>query len=381
MSNSDPAEGPPPRPLPVPDDWRRCALDPPRAAGAPLAEGVLRAQPDDFQVEEVLGFAPSGCGAHVLLKVRKRDANTQWVARELARRCGCRPGDVGFAGLKDRHAVATQWFSVPRSKLGTEDWRRAQAPDFEVLEAHAHARKLPRGALAGNRFVIRVRGVLPADAGQAAVLAQSVAARCEHLRRQGVPNYFGAQRFGRDGGNLATLQHLSRLPQQPLPLHQPERGFVLSAARSLVFNAVLAERVREGSWNGLEAGDLANLDGRGSFFAVSALDAVLQERAERLEIHPTGPMWGQGAPATQSRILELERRVAADLPAAADLCVAAGMAQERRSLRLRVADLECRFEGADVSLSFQLTRGSFATVVLRELFTTRSAVDLPDSEG
>ena len=375
MSVSDPA-GAPPHPLPVPETWRRCALEPPCATGACLAEGVLRAQPEDFQVEEVLGFAPSGSGAHVLLEVRKRDANTQWVARELARLCGCRPGDVGFAGLKDRHAVATQWFSVPRSKLGPEEWRRVQAPAFEILEAHAHGRKLPRGALAGNRFVIRVRGVLPADAAQAAVLAESIAARLAHLRRHGVPNYFGVQRFGRDGGNLARLQ------QQPLKLHQPERGFVLSAARSLVFNAVLAERVRDGSWNRLEAGDLANLDGRGSFFAVSTLDdAILQERTGRLEIHPTGPMWGRGAPASQSRIAELESRVAADLAPAAELCAAAGMEQERRSLRLRVADLECRFEGPDVSLSFQLTRGSFATVVLRELFTTRSAVDVPDSEG
>jgi len=357
----------------IPDSWWRQALDPPGASGPILAEGVLRAQPEDFQVEELLGFAPSGTGSHVLLKVRKRNANTQWVARELARLCGCRPGDVGFAGLKDRHAVAIQWFSVPRSKLGKDEWARVQEAEFAVLEAHAHGRKLPRGALAGNRFGIRIRNVMPREPQDAETLAVRIGARLEGLARQGVPNYFGPQRFGRGGSNLSRI-HEERL-------RPPERGFVLSAARSLVFNAVLAERVREGSWDRLESGDLANLDGRGSFFEVDTPDAILRERCERLEIHPTGPMWGRGAPRTRSRVLELENRVAGQMAAAADLCAGAGMEQERRSLRLAVRDLAWQFDGPDVLLSFQLARGSFATAVLRELFATGCAADEPDSDG
>src|ERR1700742_2068485 len=116
-------------------DWAAAALDPPRAFGPPLGTGVLRVQPDDFVVEEDLGFAPAGTGQHVLLKVRKRDANTQWVARELARACRCRPMDVGFAGLKDRRAVAVQWFTVPKSTQPLEAWTTVQTPEFEVLEA------------------------------------------------------------------------------------------------------------------------------------------------------------------------------------------------------------------------------------------------------
>jgi len=132
------------------------ALAPPRAHGEPPARGLLRVEPEDFLVEEELGFAPAGSGAHVLLKVRKRNANTQWVARELARLGGCRPAEVGYAGLKDRRAVAVQWYSLPRPR-GAIDWQSLRAVDFEVLEAHPHTRKLPRGALAGNRFSIRVR--------------------------------------------------------------------------------------------------------------------------------------------------------------------------------------------------------------------------------
>lgn len=343
------------------------ALDPPRAFGPPLGSGVLRTQPDDFVVEEDLGFAPAGTGQHVLLKVRKRNANTQWVARELARICRCRPMDVGFAGLKDRRAVAVQWFTVPKSSQSLEAWTTVQTPEFEVLEAHAHTRKLPRGALAGNGFLIRVREVTITD--------QLLAERVELIKHRGVPNYFGPQRFGRQGSNLARISAGLRA------LRMPERGFVLSAARSLVFNSVLADRVRDGSWDRLEAGDLANLDGRGSVFAVDALDETLIERCSRLDIHPTGPLWGRGQPISKGRVLELESRVGAQLPEPSALVEEAGMEQERRSLRLSVRDLEWRCEPDTVVLQFRLMRGSYATTVLREIFDAVSADGEPEGES
>ena len=340
------------------------ALDPPRAHGAPLSPGRLRAEPADFIVEEQLGFEPAGAGQHVLLRVRKRDANTQWVARELARACGCRPLDVGYAGLKDRRAVATQWFTVPQSKISPEDWVGKGSGEYEVLEAHRHSRKLPRGALAGNRFVIRIRGTAIDDA--------SLASRLVELEARGVPNYFGPQRFGRGGANLR------RIGEDVRALAQSERGFVLSAARSLVFNAVLAERVTDGSWERLEPGDLANLDGRASHFRVEAVDEAIAERSTRLDIHPTGPLWGRGTPPSSGRVLELEQRVASGLTAACDLVVRAGMDQERRSLRLPVHDLRWRRDpdAADaITLEFRLGRGAYATVVLREIFALDADYD------
>ncbi len=330
------------------------ALDPPRAYGAPLTRVRVRTEPEDFCVEECLGFAPAGAGAHVLLQVRKRDANTAWVAGEVARLGGCRPFEVGYAGLKDRRAVAVQWFTVPRGSRAPEQWRGVSGEGFEVLEAHGHTRKLPRGALEGNRFHILARGEPPA--------AQALQARLEHIGAHGVPNYFGPQRFGREGGNLAHL------PADPGALRPAERGFVLSAVRSLLFNAVLAERVRTGRWCELEAGDRAQLDGRGSHFAVEAPDATLRERAARLEIHPSGPLWGQGELDCQGAVREFETDIVRAYPAACALLEAAGLRQERRSLRLAVRDLEARIEPDGVRLQFRLTRGAYATAVLRELF-------------
>jgi tRNA pseudouridine13 synthase len=330
------------------------ALDPPRAHGAPLCSARLRTEPEDFLVEEQLGFEAAGTGQHVLLKVRKRNANTMWIARELANACGCRPGDVGYAGLKDRRAVAVQWFTVPQSHLAPTDWLGQGSGEYQVLEAHRHSRKLPRGALAGNRFVIRARG--------AAVDEASLAGRLAAIASRGVPNYFGPQRFGRDGANL------ERMGEDLRALRPAERGFILSAARSLVFNAVLAARVADGSWERLEAGDLANLDGRASHFRVEAPDETLALRCARLDIHPTGPLWGSGSPLSGGRVLELEQHVASGLITACGLTARAGMEQERRSLRLAVRDLHWQRAEEAVTLEFRLSRGAYATAVLRELF-------------
>jgi tRNA pseudouridine13 synthase len=137
--------------------WRQLALDAPRACTDPPVTGVLRATPEDFVVEEDLGFAPDGEGSHLLLKVRKRNANTGWVAQELARGLGCQVRDIGFAGLKDRRAVAIQWFSLPATPRALAAAPGFENPEFAVLEVHRHRRKLPRGALAGNSFIIRIR--------------------------------------------------------------------------------------------------------------------------------------------------------------------------------------------------------------------------------
>jgi tRNA pseudouridine13 synthase len=340
------------------ETWRQLALAAPRAYGDPQATGTLRAVPEDFIVEEDLGFAPDGDGAHLLLKVRKRNANTGWVAQELARGLGCHVRDIGFAGLKDRRAVAIQWFSLPVTPRSLELAPGFQNPEFAVLEAHRHRRKLPRGALAGNAFTVRIR-----DYSGTALQWQE---RCERIARSGVPNYFGPQRFGREGSNLARLAGGGR----------PD-NFVLSAARSLIFNAVVGERVRAGSWGTLEVGDVANLDGRGSVFAVPEVTADLPERLGRLDVHPTGPMWGTGELMSRGAVQELEQRIGLALPEACQCVVAAGMRQERRSLRLAVRDLTGEAADGAVVLRFWLRSGSFATAVMRE-FLSDLAVDADD---
>ncbi len=355
--------------------WTHTGSPPPSIPRVPTAPLSLVAPfartPKDFIVEEDLGFVASGNGQHVLLKVRKRNANTQWVVRELAKLCGCHPRDIGYAGLKDRRAIAVQCFTVPKSQLALEAWREVRHPEFDVLEADAHSRKLPRGALAGNRFIIRVRDIDISDA--------ELTARTAEIAGRGVPNYFGPQRFGHNGSNLARIDGLT---DGFRALRFQERGFVLSAARSLVFNAVLAARVSDNTWDRLEAGDIANLDGRGSIFPVDALDSTLADRAAQLDIHPTGPLWGRGAPATKHRIADLETHTAADFAQPCALTVDAGMDQERRALRLAVRELawEREPDAKTIVIRFRLTRGSFATTVLRELIDSNALGD-EDQEG
>lgn len=348
----------------LPESWRRAALQPPTAwGGGPLSSGVLRASPEDFEVHEILGFGASGAGPHALLTIRKRGANTEWVARELARIAGCKPFEVGFAGLKDRNAVTTQAFTVPRGKREAAEFVGQKGEGWEVLESTAHQRKLPRGALEGNRFVIMVREM----ACDVALLRE----RLESIAAGGVPNYFGPQRFGRDAGNLEQVLRAAESAADRRPSRgRGDQGFMLSAARSLVFNAILATRVEAGSWNRLLAGDVANLDGRGSVFAVEAPDAELERRCMEMDIHPTAPLPGEGQSLAQGAVLDLETSVGAQFPEVQVVIGAERMKAERRALRLRVRELTHDFHDDALRLCFSLSAGSFATAVLREIIAT-----------
>jgi tRNA pseudouridine13 synthase len=346
----------------IPESWRLAALTPPTAWGVPLGTGMLRTSPEDFEVEEMLGFSAGGEGPHALLRVRKRGANTEWVARELARAAACKPFEVGFAGLKDRNAVTTQYFTIPRGKRAAEEFLGLSGEGFEVLAAAPHQRKLPRGALEGNRFAITVRGL--------ACDPNALRERLTDIGTGGAPNYFGAQRFGRDAGNLtqvvATAALLAR-GERPRSRDRSAQGFMLSAARSVVFNAILAERIAQGTWNTLCAGDVANLDGRGSVFAVPSMEAELERRCAALELHPTAPLWGEGASLASGEVLLLEERIATGFPAALAVIAQERMKSERRALRIRVRDLEHEYHGEVLRLKFTLSAGSFATTVLREI--------------
>jgi tRNA pseudouridine13 synthase len=337
--------------------WARVALRPPRAHGAPLPPATLKAAPEDFCVEEQLSFEPSGTGPHWLLRVEKRTANTRWVAAEIARLAGVPAADVGYAGLKDRHAVAVQWFSVPNLAMTAEFWSGVRTPEFKVLEARANHRKLKVGALSGNRFRIRLRNVTWSR--------EQLDHKLDALRAHGVPNYFGPQRFGRDGYNLDRVA--AWVQGGVAPRGRAERSFTLSAARSLVFNAVLARRVESGDWSQLAPGDLANLDGSGSHFSVPAVDDELRRRLSAFDIHPSGPLWGRGAPATQGQALQHELEVSRDFSTVADLLAAAGLSQERRALRCAIRGLTALQDAGTLTLSFSLGRGQFATAVLREI--------------
>ncbi len=340
-----------------PDLWTRAAFDPPRAHGAPLPPAQLKTQPEDFRVEELLSFPPSGAGAHWLLRVEKTGANTRWVAAEIARLARVAADEVGFAGLKDRHAVAVQWFSVPAPAAPADYWRDARTADFKVLEVRGNSRKLRRGALSGNRFRIRLR--------KTSWSREQLELKLASVRAHGVPNYFGPQRFGRDGFNLDRIQ--AWVQGGEAPRGRAQRGFALSAARSLIFNAVLARRVEAGSWSQLANGDLASLDGSASHFPVTVVDDELQQRLARFDIHPSGPMWGAGETPARGPGARYEIEAAQEFQPVASLLAGQGLAHERRSLRCPVRDLVVEGDSGSVTFSFLLGRSQYATTVLREI--------------
>jgi len=333
----------------------------PHAHGLPPVRGRLRSTPEDFQVREELDFPLDGSGEHAWLWVRKRGANTEWVARQLAARAGVPTGAVSYAGLKDRHALTEQWFSVHLPGKADPDWQADPHPEFSVLNALRHSRKLRRGALSGNSFAITVRE-LEGD-------LQALATRLDSIAASGVPNYFGEQRFGREAGNLARAEAMLSGQDKVRDRHQ--RGLYLSAARSALFNAVLARRVADGSWNQALPGEVLMLAGSHSIFTPEAIDDTLRERIATFDVHPTGPLWGAGDLRSTGTVRALEEEVAATFPVFRDGLAAAGLNQERRELRLLVTDARLDWLDAhSARLSFRLPAGAYATTVLRELVAT-----------
>jgi tRNA pseudouridine13 synthase len=263
---------------------------------------------------------------------------------------------VGFAGLKDRHAVTRQAFTLQLAGRAEPDWNALGIEGVRVLSVARHSRKLRRGAHRGNRFEIRLREV-EGD-------ADAIGARLDAIAARGVPNYFGEQRFGREGGNVALAQAMfggRRLPRE-------QRGIALSAARSALFNAALARRVADASWNQPLDGEVWMLDGTHAIFGPEPWSDALARRLDALDIHPTGPMWGRGDLRSSGVVAALEREVAqahADLEAGLEQ---AGLSQERRALRLRVRELRHAWTDSSVlELGFSLDSGAFATGMLREL--------------
>ncbi|MBK1719383.1 tRNA pseudouridine(13) synthase TruD [Thiocystis violacea] len=333
--------------------------DLPRAHGAPLGEGRLRVEPEDFRVTERLGFNPDGEGDHLLLWVRKTSANTEWVARRLAAVAGVPVSTVGYAGLKDRHAITEQWFSIPKPREGLPDWTPLGDQGIEVLETHPHRRKLKRGALAGNRFRIQAR--------DCPVGVEDLETRLAAIRARGVPNYFGEQRFGHADGNLRQAHALLTGAARRVVRHQ--RGLWLSAARSQIFNELLAERVRRDDWDRPQPGEALQLAGSHSFFVANTIDDTLVARCGQRDLHPTGPLWGAGDPPTGPGVRALEVSIAQGFAPWLERLAGLGLEQERRALRLPVDDLVGELDGTGLRLEFSLPSGAYATAVLREIIT------------
>jgi len=341
--------------------WR--AL-PPATAGLPGTGGRIRAAPDDFRVEEVPAYLPQGSGSHLYLLVEKRDLTTRDLVAALVAE-GLQESQVGVAGLKDKSAVTVQWLSLPRRFESAAEALQA-LPGVRVLERAYHRNKLGIGHLRGNRFVVTVRDV---DGGgaEAERRAREVLAA---LARAGVPNYFGPQRFGRFGTN--AVDGLRVLRGERVPGGHRLKRFFVSALQSLIVNELLAERLRRGLFAAVITGDWARKHDTGGVFEVED-GAAETPRAERLEISATLPLYGRRVRVSEGEAGELERGVLARHGLRwSDFGARRG---DRRASRVLLEDTELTpFDGA-LRVAFTLPKGSYATVVLRELM--KVDVDAP----
>lgn len=325
-----------------------------RAHGKPLFRARYRAADADFEVVEELGFQPDGEGEHDFLLVEKVGANTDWVARGLARYASVRAADVGYAGRKDRHARTLQWFSI-RVVNQNVDWSGLDLDGVRVLDVRRHSRKLRPGAHRANRFRIRLVNVTAMRPGD-------LVARVDCIRQHGVPNYFGPQRFGRNNLELAADLFAGAR------LRRNARAMAISAARAAIFNAILNRRVRDGCWNSLLTGDVANLDGTGSVFTVDDVDAELEARVLHQDIHPTASLWGTRDTYRASRdCAAMEAEASADYGELARGLEHLRIETSQRSCRVRPRGLTLAARADVLDVSFVLPAGAFATSVLREL--------------
>ena len=330
----------------------------PYAYGGPALQGKMRVFAEDFRVVELSDWVPEGQGEHVWLWIRKTNANTEWVARQLAKAAGVRPHDVGFAGMKDRHAVTEQWFTIWLPRDPEPDWSSLCIEGVEILKIQRGLKKLKRGALQGNQFQITIRDVT----GHRAQYERTV----DELLKHGVPNYFGEQRFGLN--NLAEAERMLKGEYRVKDPHQ--RGLYLSVARSFLFNEVLAERVKLGNWHQIMQGEAVILAGSGSYFNAQADDMSLLDRLVSGDIHPSAPLYGEGASPATELALVLETDILSAYTEWQTGLIAARVAQARRATRLPIMHWQAQWlDAATLQLSFSLPAGCYATTVLREILS------------
>ena len=342
--------------------------------------GRIKTKPEDFVVDEIPSYEPSGEGSHLYLHLRKRNRTTDDVVKTIARALEVPPREIGVAGMKDKVAVTTQWISVPTTDPDFDARARALAIDgVEILEAKRHGNKLKTGHLRGNRFTIVVRGI--ADVPAAVSSFQTIAT-------QGVPNAFGKQRFGRDGDTAerarAWLTGKERAPGDPRL-----RRFHFSAFQAEVFNALLDARVADGSWTVPLLGDLLKKEETGGMFVCTDVQTD-RERAERGEVCPTGPIIGDRMRQPEGEARAYEERIVAPRIEGIDLRRARSLGEgTRRVLRLRVTEMcvddsinsshenadelhdspdEPSAQGGAITVRFVLPKGAYATTVLSNVF-------------
>ncbi|HAT6832343.1 TPA: tRNA pseudouridine(13) synthase TruD [Legionella pneumophila] len=333
------------------------SLDWPRAYGIPNSTATFKSLPEDFQVNELFEGQFSGEGEHIVLKIEKRGLTTEEVVKSLARLINKPVKLISHAGLKDKQALTTQWLSVHAPGEIIDGIETLEAPGWRILECTRHNKKLKPGFLSGNHFIITLRNVSDES---------DLIHRIEQIKFKGVPNYFGEQRFGRDGGNLIKAEEI--LVQGRKVKDRFLKGMYFSAARSWLYNLILSRRVKESSWNLPLLGDVIQLVGSNSIFVNDkSMDEQLLQRIGEKDVSPASPLPGRSKNLVKGTALQIINDVYEEWSAWLDGLEKNGLEEAWRANILYAEQIEYRINQGTVELSFILPAGAYATVVLREL--------------
>ena len=333
-------------------------INPPRLLGPSLGSARFKSVLEDFVVEEILGFEPTGEGEHCLVWVEKVDRNTNDVAAEFAKKLGIRKRLVNHCGLKDRSGITRQWFNLHLPGIASPSAEDLNYEGVSVLKITRNLRTLRRGCHHGNRFTIRLRNCN--------FTQESAADRWQKIVERGVPNYFGPQRFGRDGGNM---EHARRLMSGEVEVRDRAlRGILISAARSYIFNDCVAQRVANGSWDMPMEGEIFGFPDNRSLVIPGNRRGDEFDRVRNGTLELTGPLWGAGDLLSYGQVREFEEQVALGSPGIIAGLAQYNLTQERRVIRLKPESSKLTWEeNSTLVLQFDLPTGTYATTLLREL--------------
>jgi tRNA pseudouridine13 synthase len=332
------------------------SLDWPRAYGIPKSSAIFKQTPVDFQVDEYFDGEFSGEGEHIVLKIEKKGLNTEEVVKSLSKLVNKPVKLISYAGLKDRQALTTQWLSIHAPGEKIEGIEELSGTGWRILESTRHNKKLRPGYLAGNHFKIKLRAPSHID---------DLVERIERIKLTGVPNYFGEQRFGRECGNLvkaeSLLVHGKRIKDRFL------QGMYCSAARSWLYNLILAKRVNSLTWNVALDGDVMQLNGSKSIFVIDTVDEAITHRIQTNDISPASPLPGKSKQMVKNDALELINMIYAEWQPWLTGLEKQGLEEAWRANILHANNIEYEVCENNVELSFTLPAGSYATAVLREI--------------
>jgi|FLOH01.1.fsa_nt_gi tRNA pseudouridine13 synthase len=367
----------------------------------PPLSASLKQQFSDFRVDEELGFAFTEQGEHVCINIKKTDLSTIEVAKRLSEVTGARKSSIGYAGMKDKRGECTQWFSVQLTELEERALQNFESPSLQILETHRNSRKIRIGSHKSNHFQIRLRDCI----GQQSEFDD----RLSRIKREGVPNYFGSQRFGWQMSNMTQVQALmiSELDKSvpadadsTVSKKRFKRGMLYSAARSYLFNQLLSQRLESRSWNTYLPGDVLNLNGTDRCFVLpdgAEWDQELQQRLDQFDIHITGVLPGlidmKDKYVSRGESADIEEAVCKQYDTLLEGLKRCGLQASRRAFRFLPSELKWQWIDAgdenenenenadknensntggaqDLILDFSLPKGAYATSLLRELCIT-----------